>query len=171
VDRSLKPRGGGVYETVGRLPRAGVYDVVLFVDSPRIVECFELAAEPAAGTVATPRVQVRALSPAPLRPGAVNTIRFRLIDAATGDPIVGRRDLETLVFLHPGSWQRRQLAVEAEAGVYAVEITPPSPGLYYLYTASPSLALQFGQPNALVFTTSDASAPAGSDAPPQRKTP
>ena len=173
VDRSLKARGAGVYETVGRLPRPGVYDVVFFVDSPRIVQCFELVAEPAEGTIATPRVLVRALTPGPLRPGAVNTIRFQVLDAATREPIVGRRDLGTLIFLSPGAWQLRQPAVEVTAGVYAIEVTPPSPGLYSLHAASPSLGLQFGNPHVLVFTTSDASPSTVSGDPPrsQRSTP
>jgi hypothetical protein len=126
------------------------------VDSPRIVQCFELRAESAGGGAAAPRVLVRALAPGPLRPGVPNTIRLQVLDAATREPIVGRRDLETLLFLNPGTWQQRGAAVETAAGVYALEITPPSPGLYYLYTASPSLGLSFSSPSALVFTTIDA---------------
>lgn len=42
VDRSLKERSPGVYETTAKLRRPGVYDVAFFLDSPRIVHCFEV---------------------------------------------------------------------------------------------------------------------------------
>lgn len=44
IDRSLRERSqAGRYETVATLPAAGEYDVVLFVDTPRIVHCFPLS--------------------------------------------------------------------------------------------------------------------------------
>jgi hypothetical protein len=153
VDRSLRERAGGVYETIARLPHPGVYDVVFFLDAPRVVQCFELVAEAAMGAAPPPRpVVVQALEPRALRPGEPAAVRFRLLDAGTQEPIAGRRDLETLAFLNPGTWQQRQRAVETTAGVYEVHLTPPSAGLYYLYVASPSLGLQFGRPHGLVFT-------------------
>ena len=70
VDRSLRERAGGVYETIARLPHPGVYDVVFFLDAPRVVQCFELVAEAAMGAAAPPRpVVVQALEPRALRPG------------------------------------------------------------------------------------------------------
>jgi hypothetical protein len=44
VDRSLRERASpGVYQTVAKLPKPGLYDVFFFLDSPRFVNCFEFA--------------------------------------------------------------------------------------------------------------------------------
>ena len=42
VDRSLRPAGPGVYQTTARLRRSGRFDLAVFVDSPRLVHCFEI---------------------------------------------------------------------------------------------------------------------------------
>ena len=42
VDRSLREVKPGLFTTIARMPQAGTYDVALFVDSPRVVTCFQL---------------------------------------------------------------------------------------------------------------------------------
>ncbi|HEX2271547.1 MAG TPA: YncE family protein, partial [Pyrinomonadaceae bacterium] len=44
VDRSLREESLGVYSTTARLPKEGIYNVSLLVDSPRVVHCFEAVA-------------------------------------------------------------------------------------------------------------------------------
>src|SRR4029079_16965804 len=44
VDRSLREESLGVYSTTARLPKHGVYNVSLLLDSPRVVHCFEATA-------------------------------------------------------------------------------------------------------------------------------
>jgi len=153
VDRGLEESSVGVYQTVGRIPRAGVYDVVFYLDSPRVVECFELessgnSSEPAR---LTPVVVRPVDPPSQLPAGEIAHIRFRVIDARTQKPIPGLRDLSALVFLQPGVWQTRQGAAEAEPGIYEFNFTPPSDGLYYSYFQSPSLGLQFNSQHVLTF--------------------
>jgi len=164
VDRSLGERPGGWYETVGRLPRAGLYDVVFFLDAPRTVQCFELAVGAAApGAAPGPRpVVVRAVpggaaagaagDGGPRRAGETARLRFQLLDARTREPIAGLRDLSALVFLNPGTWQRRQAAAEVSPGLYEVALAPPADGRYYVYFQSPALGLELNSPQALTFT-------------------
>jgi YVTN family beta-propeller protein len=42
VDRTLRETKPGHYETTATMPKPGVYDVSLFVDSPRIISCFQV---------------------------------------------------------------------------------------------------------------------------------
>jgi DNA-binding beta-propeller fold protein YncE len=42
VDRSFKEKSPGAYEATGRLDKPGTYVVPVLLDSPRIVECFEV---------------------------------------------------------------------------------------------------------------------------------
>lgn len=42
VDRSLRARGSGVYETFARLSEPGTYDLAVFLDAPRLIHCFSL---------------------------------------------------------------------------------------------------------------------------------
>jgi YVTN family beta-propeller protein len=154
VDRGLEELPGGVYQTVARVPRAGTYDVVFYLDSPRVVQCFELrvASPPGAPPPATAVVvqPVAASSTLPVQEPA--RIRFRVLDAGNGHPIAGLRDVTALVFLQPGAWQTRPAALEVEPGIYEFTFTPPSAGLYYSYFQSPSLGIKFNSPHVLTFT-------------------
>jgi len=42
IDRSLREVKPGIFSTVATMPRAGTYDVALFIDSPRAVTCFQV---------------------------------------------------------------------------------------------------------------------------------
>src|SRR5262249_10804691 len=44
VDRSLREAARGTYTTIARLPTAGMYDLALLLDNPRVAHCFELDA-------------------------------------------------------------------------------------------------------------------------------
>ena len=48
LDRSLEERSPGVYETIARLRHPGTYDLAVFLDAPRLVDCLQLtiAADP-----------------------------------------------------------------------------------------------------------------------------
>ena len=49
VDRTLRETKPGHYETTATMPKPGLYDVAVFVNSPRIVTCFQVTiAEPKA---------------------------------------------------------------------------------------------------------------------------
>ncbi len=45
IDRSLREVKPGLFTTIARMPKAGEYDVALFVDSPRVVTCVQVTVE------------------------------------------------------------------------------------------------------------------------------
>jgi YVTN family beta-propeller protein len=156
VDRSLEEESPGLYQTVGRVPEAGVYDVVFFLDSPRVVHCFEFEAGSASGDPIKPRaIVVLAASEKNLQIGRTARLRFQVIDEDTRDPIKNLRDLRALVFEQPGVWQTRQALIESTPGFYETEFTPPSSGVYQAYFESPSLGLRFNSPHVVTFIASD----------------
>ena len=156
VDRGLAEGPPGVYKTIGRVPQAGVYDVVFYLDSPRVVHCFEFEAGSAAGEPARPRsIVVRSVGEKTLHRGETARVRFQVLDGLTHGPIAHLRDLRALVFLQPGIWQVRESAAEPEPGLYEIEFTPPSSGIYQAYFESLSLGLKFNSPHVLTFTAGD----------------
>ncbi len=139
VDRSLQEVEPGVYETSVRLRRPGDYDLALFLDTPRVVECFPLrvAADP---DRRKPRrtLAVRPLTePATMVVGRPTELRFRAFDPRDGEAVSGLTDLEVLTVLAPGIWHRREAAEEVEPGVYRLAFAPPRPGVYYVYAGRP----------------------------------
>jgi YVTN family beta-propeller protein len=156
VDRSLEEESPGLYQTVGRVPEAGVYDVVFFMDSPRVVHCFEFEAASASGEPVKPRaIVVLSASDKNLQTGRTARLRFQVIDGDTHDPIKNLSDLRALVFEQPGVWQIRHALIESAPGIYETEFTPPSPGVYQAYFESPSLGLRFNSPHVVTFIASD----------------
>jgi YVTN family beta-propeller protein len=148
VDRSLRERRPGVYETVATLREPGTYDVAFFLDAPRVLHCFEIEveADPAAAPPA-PAVRVVPMIADPaVRVGEETTQRFRLLDGVSGEPLSGLADVRVLAVLAPGTWQERLWASEVEPAVYAVELTPPRPGVYYVYLQVASLGLELNNP-------------------------
>ncbi len=150
VDRGLEEGPRGVYQTSARAPHAGTYDVAFFLDSPRVIHCFELKVA-ADGEVTRTARDVVVVTPTGkvFKSGEVSPVHFQILDAETRKPIAGVRDLRALVFLQPGIWQTRQPAVETDPGNYEFQFNPPSNGIYQAYFDSPSLGLKFNSPHSL----------------------
>jgi YVTN family beta-propeller protein len=152
VDNSLRERERGVYTTTVRLTGAGSYDVAFLLDSPRIVNCFDLTI---AENPALPRKVETAIKIDPVvkealaRVGEQFNIRFRLLDTNTGKPKLNLDDVRVLVFLAPGIWQQHDLAKSAGEGIYETSFVPPNPGVYYVFVQSASLGLEFNQSTPL----------------------
>jgi hypothetical protein len=160
VDRSLRERSPGVYETVARIPRPGLYDVVFFVNAPRVVHCFEVAvaANPElAQRRPSPQVHVAPLLEARTVPvGSKVHLTFKLTDSGTQSPKTDLEDVNVLVSLAPGIWHKRQWAVHAGEGIYMVDFVPPQAGIYYVYLECRSLGLAFNNPQYLVLQATTA---------------
>ncbi len=144
VDRSLREKAAGVYETVARLRAPGPHEVLFLLDSPRIVHSFEvsISADPLLGRSAgSPQVDLALLAERARRSvGQETHVEFRLEKPGSKETIKGLKDLRVLTF-HPSNWQRVQPASESKPGVYAIAFVPPLPGTYYLYLESASLGL------------------------------
>ena len=109
VDRSLRERRPGVYETVGRLTAAGEFNLAFLLDSPRITHYFDVSVKPDPNKLKASQsaIAVEVLSGASaLVAGETARIRFRIVDRSTGAARGGMKDLMVLAF-SPPSWQRR----------------------------------------------------------------
>ena len=148
LDNSLRETARGVYTTTLRLPSAGYYDVVFLLDSPRLINCFELsvADNPALTKQTAPNVKIEPVSRQALaNAGERFSLRFKVLDAESGAPKSNLQDVTVLVFLAPGIWQQRELAKAIDNGVYEMSFVPPQAGVYYVFFQSPSLGLEFNQ--------------------------
>jgi YVTN family beta-propeller protein len=154
ADRSLRETRTGTYETVVRLPKSGKYDVAFLLDSPRITNCFaaEAALNPAVQHERELPLRVEYLDrDKPLRVGGDYKLRFRLTDAATGKPKDGLTDVNVLMYLAPGVWQKRAFAQSVGEGVYELKINAPQAGTYVFFIQSVSQGVEFRQlPNFML---------------------
>jgi YVTN family beta-propeller protein len=141
ADRSLREVTAGRYQTVGRLPRAGSYDAVFYVDSPRVVQCFTVEVNRRPGGHVAPRVAFTAL-PSAARAGQTVAVGFRLLDPDSGSPVPDAGDVTVLTFRQPGDQQTRTHAAPTEDGGYAASFRPLEAGSYYVLVESRSLALR-----------------------------
>jgi YVTN family beta-propeller protein len=159
VDRSLRERSPGAYETIATLRRPGLYDVALFLDSPRTVHCFEVevAEDPVLAAERRGPAVVRPLdAPTVALVGEKVSVRFQLVDPATEEPRTDLDDVRVLSFKVPGSDQRRQTAREVSAGVYEVEIVPERAGTYFVFVECGSLGLRINKTGFMVLKAKDA---------------
>lgn len=153
VDRSLRERSKGLYATTAVVNDPGKYNVVFFLDAPRVVTCFpvevteraENAAKRANAAYVEPLVQVTSA-----QAGTPAQVSFRIADAAT------RRTreagaVEVVVMQAPGIWQRRMTAEPSSDGHYAIQITPPSAGTYFVYVASAAAGLPINNSHFMRF--------------------
>ena len=146
VDHSLREESLGVYSTTARLPKQGVYNVSLLLDSPRVVHCFEAvaSANPLLPPDKKTALKIEYLNrEASFAPGEDAKIRFRLLDTATKKPNSNLKDVGVLVFLPPGNWQTRQKARALGDGIYEVSVNLPESGAYLVFVESPSQRVEY----------------------------
>jgi YVTN family beta-propeller protein len=152
MDNSLRETERGVYSTTVRFNTPGQYDVAFLLDSPRLINCFEItvAENPNAPKKTETAIRIEPLvKEAVANAGARFSVRFKVIDAKTGIAKTDLNDLNVLVFLAPGIWQQREFAKPVGEGVYETSFVPPNAGVYYVFFQSASLGLQFNQSTPL----------------------
>jgi hypothetical protein len=172
VDRSLRETRPGTYETTTRLGRAGRYELALFLDAPRTIQCFPLAvAENPALAAERDRktLGVEILTAAgEIGVGEDVRVAVRLTDPASGAPKTGLKDVRVLTFLSPGVWQQRHWAEELGEGRYQITFKPPEPGVYFVFLEVASAGMPLQKSPFLVLQAkarSEAAAPAPPAAP------
>ncbi|HEX5732699.1 MAG TPA: hypothetical protein VF131_07685 [Blastocatellia bacterium] len=145
VDRSLREKTPGAYLSVARLPQAGSYKLVLFINSPRVVECIDLTIEsnPEQAESSPPRIEPLTTQTS-VEAGKEIHMSFKITDPATGKPIAGLKDVVALTFA-VGVWQDRRFAEDLGGGVYSLRVTPPGPAIYNVYLSCASLRLTYKQ--------------------------
>lgn len=147
LDRGLSEVAPGVYSASLTVPSAGRFDIPLLVDQPRIVKCFGLeVAESPDGPKSRPGSSVSveaAFKGQRFEPGKAATLKFKIKDSVTGQPIKGLKDVQVLVFEPPGVWHQRSRAAETEDGVYEVTQVFPSVALYNVMVGIASRGVTF----------------------------
>ena len=124
LDRSLKETAPGLYSVTAKLKHAGLFDVPVIFDQPRLTNCFEVTVgdSPLAE-------QITAQSSTLVEPlfkggrfdlAAAVTLKVKVTDSITREPLTGLRDVQLLIFEAPGIWQKRVWARESALGVYEV---------------------------------------------------
>jgi YVTN family beta-propeller protein len=148
LDRSIHETSPGIYSIGVKLPKAASYDVPVFVDSPSISHCFNVAVEPNPLLKKRPEVAVALHSmnhDLQAHPGEPIQVSFRLLDAATQNPRDGLQDVEITVLLAEGLRQQHLEAESVGDGVYRFTFTPAREGVYYAMVHIPSLKVKANQ--------------------------
>ena len=168
IDRSLSETAPGVYSTTVTLHKAGLLDVPVLVNTPRLLNCFEVAVEPGAQEAAQAAVPGLVIEPVfaaeRIQARTPTAIRVRLVDAASRQPVTGLADVQVLLFVLPGHWQKRRRAAETEPGVYEVIESFPHAGAYQLMVASGARSHRFSDAPAIALSVRDDANPAASTA-------
>jgi hypothetical protein len=159
IDRTLREKSPGVFTTVTHLPDPGSYDAAVFVDSPRVVTCFDVAiredpkraAERIAGVTVEPLLDTRTFAA-----GSPVHLLFRLTDRATGKPLSNLKDARLLAFRAAGGWTKREALTSLGNGRYETTINPTQAGIYYVYVESAQAELR---PNSGQFLAIEVTAP------------
>lgn len=155
VDRSLKDRAPGVYETVARLSKPGRYVVPFVMLSPQVVHCFEVTVEsgltPTVAAAQPPKVELLPNGQQKMKTGQPVHLRFRLLDAQTHAPLDNLHDVRVMTALSPGFYQQRQAAVAEGSGIYAIDFIPREPGAYLAFVECLSRGLTFNNPQGITF--------------------
>lgn len=144
VGRDLRETEPGVYTTTIKAPPEGEYDLVLLVDEPRVIHCFDFAVakDPARAKAAKPKLKVEALPDGLEWAGDSLGIRFRLRDLHEADRVVEAGDLRALVS-NPLGWSFRTDARHVGGGIYEARVPAPGSGIFYLFVASEALGIRF----------------------------
>lgn len=152
LENGLRESARGVYTATVRLTGAGHYDMAFVLDSPRLVNCFDVtvAENPTLPKQTAAVIKVEPLSRvATARVRESYTLRFKVTDSRSNTPHADLADMGVLVFLAPGIWQKREWAKPLGDGVYEMTFVPPQTGVYYVFFQCPSLNVRFNQTTSL----------------------
>lgn len=152
LDHSLQERQPGIYQASARLPKAGNYQLVFYLDSPRMLHCFPVTVQADPAKMPTTRYAVTLAGTAPtLSKGISQNLQFSIRDAVSGQSISGIPDLQVLLFNTTGA-QLQLDAHEQDNGDYDIRFAPPASGHYYVYFQAASLGMSWNQSARLVLT-------------------
>lgn len=138
-DRSLKEVRPGVYATAVRLGAAGLHDVEILLDRPRMAACLEVtvAPSPSAAPEPGPAITLEPLFEPDLRleAGEPATLRFRAV-TPTAAPVLDAKEIEIMIVRFPAGYRWNGAPRLEGDGVFSVTFTPPMPGQYRFLPAA-----------------------------------
>jgi YVTN family beta-propeller protein len=147
LDRSISEIAPGTYSAQIKLRGSGSFDMPVLIQQPRIINCFQFdVGESPDGDKnrAGSSIAVESMfKDQRFKAGDSVSLKFKITDAITKQPITGINDLRVLVFEPPGVWQQRQIAKELGGGVYEVTQTFPHAGLFNVMAAVASRGVTF----------------------------
>jgi len=142
LDRGLRERvHPGVYQTVARLERAGKFDLVFFLDQPRIVHAFLFEVRPNPAREAARnrgKIDIESLVLPRVEAGKRFRPLFQLTDHVTKALKTGLTNVELLMFRADTSWHEWRIAQEVAPGVYGADFVPPQAGVYEVFVSCES---------------------------------
>jgi YVTN family beta-propeller protein len=146
VDRSLAEVSPGVYRGRVKIPVEGIYDIAFMMDTPLFLHCFSAAVAPneadknaGAGKLAV----VYDIADRRIPVGTPKSIRFRLEDAASGEPVGDIADVAVLYYRSDGRGRTVREARTIGEGLYEATVEVDMPATYYLFVAAPSRGLDY----------------------------
>lgn len=151
VSRRMRETEPGVYAATVRLERAGDYDLIVRIPEPYALGCHAFSIRPNP-TRAADRLQI-VPGERRLRTGA-STVRFRLADVQTGQPLE-RVDDVVVQFASTDGFARRVEARPAGGGVYEATVEVPAAGVYYASFEVPSYGIRLGDRSPVIFHAAD----------------
>ena len=139
IDRSLKEvADAGVYQSSFTLPAAGEYDVVFFMDTPRINHCFTLTINesPLNQKTSTTPTQITDLNnDLKLTPKTTSTLHFSVnVPLQHPNKNATRNTLDISITSASGLWKKSK-SVTPNNGLISFNFTPPMKG-YFLVTVA-----------------------------------
>lgn len=148
LDRTMQEEAPGRYETMTRLSGAGMHDMAVLIDSPRVIHCFPVNIEKDPAKVPARRFVVeRAPGEGRVKAGQPARVGVRITEGST--PLLELQDVELLVFA-PGLGHWRQPAIHRGEGIYEAEFTLGSAGAYYVRAQAPSIGLALVSPQQVI---------------------
>jgi YVTN family beta-propeller protein len=159
VDRSLAEVAPGLYRGRVKIPVEGLYDIAFMFDSPQFLHCFtqvvvpdEASKEDEGGKLAVEYdIESRQITV-----GKPATIRFRLSDKGTGEPVTGIPDVSVLYYRSDGRGRVTQPATLVGDGVYEATVSAGMAATYYVFVGAPSKGLDYSDQPFLSLLALDA---------------
>ncbi len=146
VDRTLREQQPGVYSAKLKIPLAGAYKVAMVLESPQVLHCFDLVANPdplLAAEQETLAVQYLGDSRR-VAAGKPVVLEFRLSNKIGKQPRTDLKQVKVLYYRAPGAQRRETVAEHRGDGVYRVDLEVPKRGAYYVYVGVPEAQLDYG---------------------------
>ncbi len=145
ADRAMREKAPGVYTGSVRIPEAGTYDVAFLLDTPRILHCFSAAVKPNPMLKRTgPPLEIKYLIKDRRARVGETVLRFRLTDPESHEPRTALGDVRVLYYRAPGYGRTEVPAREVGDGIYEATVSLPHAGAYFVYVASPSVKVRYG---------------------------
>jgi YVTN family beta-propeller protein len=148
ADRTIKEAKPGEYVSTVKIPADGSYQMILTLDSPQMIECFDFAAtvNPALARDELPlriAYETRGGTLVPL--GKEAKVRFALNDTARNGAAYTGDDVKVLTFRAPGQDRQEYPVKSLGDGKFEFAFTPKSSGAYYVYPSVPSQGLDYSK--------------------------